>query len=250
MAEEYKRDGKRVIKAKITRWKLKEKERALFAEAERITNWKLADKSRRLLADLASHLSDDLPRFVGKDLEELGRPILRRAALIGTAGITVRAAGSGMALVACGYLAESGGPARRGLEAKLNAMAILDDASGEYALNYLRGRSRGLTKLAEKYGTREDVLVLSRVAHADVRGLSLLHLDPPRAGNAIVEGVVDLAPSRDEVLAGFALYALAFEAAGMCAVLAEGFDFAFEVPPWVSGQLQRQGERFRQMRTT
>ncbi|HEU4905501.1 MAG TPA: hypothetical protein VFT19_05235 [Solirubrobacterales bacterium] len=249
MAEEYEKDGQRVIKAKITHWKLKERERALFADAERVTNWKLADKSRRLLADLSSHLSDDLPEFVGRSLEDLGRPTLRKAALIATAGITVRAAGSGMALVSCGYLAESAGPARRGLEAKLNAMAILDDESGEYAINYLRGRSRGLTKLAEKYGTREDVVVLSRIAHADVRGLSLLHLRSPRREGAVIEGIVDLSPSRDDVLAGFALYALAYEAAGMCAVLAEGFNFAFEVPPWVSGELQRQGDRFRQALT-
>lgn len=245
MAVEYEHEGQRVIKAKITPWKLTQTERILFDSATQLQNWKLADKSRRLLADLSNHLSKKMPPVADRPLEEIDKEDLRKAALISVSAIIVRAVGSGMNLIASGYLPESAAPARRALEAKLHARAVLDDPSGEYALRYLKGRGTGISKLAQKYGTSEDVEILSRAAHADVRGLVALHVRPPSQGDRIAEGEISIMPSRNDRLAGFALYPLAYEAVEMCALLVEPFHLGFEVPPWVSGELRTQGEAFR-----
>lgn len=245
MATEYEHEGQRVIKARITAWKMTQTERALFDSATQLQNWKLVDKSRRLLADLSNYLSEKMPSVADRPLEEMDKDDLRKAALISASAIIVRAVGSGMNLVASGYLPESAGPARRALEAKLHARAVLDDGSGQYAIRYLKGRGTGISKLAQKYGTSEDVEILSRAAHADVRSLVALHVRPPNHSSGITEGEISIMPSRNDRLAGLALYPLAYEAVEMCAVLAEPFDLAFEVPPWVSNELRTQGEAFR-----
>src|ERR1700751_4425180 len=133
MATEYEHESQRVIKARITAWKMTQTERDLFDSATQLQNWKLADKSRRLLAALSNFLSKKMPPVADRPLEEMDKEELRKAALISASAIIVRAIGSGMNLVACGYLPESAGPARRALEAKLHARAVLDDHSGQYA---------------------------------------------------------------------------------------------------------------------
>lgn len=245
MADEYELDGRRVVKAKIARWQIRQGERALFESADQVPNWRLADKSRRLLADFCHHLSGKLPSIVGSPLKDVDRDVLKREALISAASIIVRAAGSGMANIACGYQPESAGPARRAFEAKLNARAVVDDPSGEYALRYLQGRSRGLQKLADRYGGGDDLPLLSQLSHADVRGLSRLYVKPPRISDQVTEGEINLMPSREDQSAGLVAYLLAYEAVEMCSILAEEFGIAFEVPPWVSGELHRQGEAVR-----
>ena len=59
--------------------------------------------------------------------------MLREAAGISAATITIRAAGSGMALVSCGYVVESGQALRRAQEARLHAQMACDDESGRFA---------------------------------------------------------------------------------------------------------------------
>lgn len=239
MADEYEQDGKRVVKPKISDWTLKQRERELFASAEEAPNWRLADKARRLLADASYHLTDDVPSMVDVPLEELDTAIVRQSALISISGIVVRSIGSAMAMISCGYLPEAAGPTRRVLEAKLNAQAVLDDSTGQYAIRYLQGRPRGVTKLAQKYGATEDVKLMSLLAHADVRGLILAYIEPAKGTGDVREGEFSVLPFRDEEHAHFLLYTLAYEAAAMCAALAEAFGVAVEIPAWVSGELMR-----------
>lgn len=237
MAEEFERDGERVVKPRIAEWRLKERERELFAGSDQIPNWRLADKARRHLADASFHFSEQLPSMVDVPAEEIDPKVARQSALISASGIVVRSVGSGMAMISCGYVPEAAGPTRRVIEAKLNAQAILDDPSGQYAIRYLQGRPRGVGKLAQKYGATEDVKLMSLLAHADVRGLILLYTGPPKGAGDVKEGTFSLLPFRDDDHAHFLLYAMAYEAVSMSAALAEAFGVAIEIPAWVSGQL-------------
>jgi hypothetical protein len=95
-----------------------------------------------------------------------------------------------------------------------------------------------LAKLAQKYGSTKDVDILSKLAHADVFGLSLVTGQVQGAGD-VTESVFSVLPHRDDAQAGLFLYMLAYEAGGVCALLAEAFNVGFEIPPWVSSELLR-----------
>jgi hypothetical protein len=232
--------GEPVVKPSIRDWRLKQEEGALFARAEDVPNWRLADKTRRMLADLSFYFSERLPSLSGVSPQKIEPRISRQAAVIGASGIAVRSVGSGMAMISCGYLPEAAGPVRRLVEAKLNAQAVLEDSTGEYAARYLQGRPRGITKLAQKYGAAEDVKLLSMLTHADVRGLSLLDIEPPRlSSDGVQESTFSVLPDRNEQQAQELLYAIAYECGSMCACLAEAFGVGVEMPAWVSRELLR-----------
>lgn len=165
--------------------------------------------------------------------------IAKQVAISSLSGITIRACGSALSLIACGYVVESGGPARRGLEAKLRARAILDDDSGQHARDWLTRPMQGWKKLAERYGNARDLELLSVFAHADARGLVPLHAGPPGGYGEVRETNIDLRPRRDEQAAGRMLAALAYEAVEMCGALVEHFGVAFEMPPWVKSEFNR-----------
>jgi hypothetical protein len=239
VAKEFEKDGMRVVQPQVTNWKLKERERVLFAKADTIPNWKLADKARRLLADMSHHLSPEVPSMVGRTLTDIEPTAARQFALIAVSGIVVRSVGAGMNLTACGYLPEAAGPARRGLEARLHGQAVLDDPSGQYAVRYLQGRGRRMTKLAQQYGAIQDIEILSQLTHADARGLQLLYTGPPEGDGDFVEGEFSVLPFRDEAKAPLILYILAYEAGSICAGLADAFGLTVQMPPWVSGELIR-----------
>lgn len=234
-------EGKTVVKAQISSWRLKQNEQALFARSGDLPNWKLADKTRRMLADLSVHFSDSLPAFDGVAVQSIDSDTARKWAVIAASGIVVRSAGGAMALLACGYEPESGGQMRRIIEAKLNAQEILEDhPSGQYALRYLQGRPRGLAKLATKYEASEDVKLLSILSHADARGLALLSDEPQIIySDEPGETTVNLYPRRNVNQAHDLLYAIAYECGGMCAALAEAFSVGVEIPPWVNHELLR-----------
>jgi hypothetical protein len=237
-----------VVRPKIAAWKLKEREAELFASVSDVPNWKLADKSRRLLMDLDYRLSGQMPQVEAKRPAEIEPSVAKQVAISSLSGITIRTCGSAMSLIACGYVPESAGPARRGLEAKLRARAILDDDSGQHARDWLTRPMQGWKKLADRYGSSDDLELMSIFAHADARGLMPLHAGPPGGkGNGEVREVnVDLRPARDAARASGMFYALAHEAVGMCAVLAESFGVAFEIPPWISSELIRLKEERQQ----
>jgi hypothetical protein len=238
-----------VVKAQISEWKLKQEEQALYAGAEEVPNWRLADKVRRMLADLNFHFSEQLPETVGLKIEDFDSTVARRSAVVSASAIAIRAAGSAMVLISSGYGPEAAGPLRRLIEAKLNVEAILNDPSGDYAIRYLQGRPRKLSKLAQKYGNAEEVELLSVLAHADVRGLAMLHVDQPKRSSEVIEGTFSVMPFRDVGEAEFLLHAVAYECALMCAGLAQASDVGFEIPPWVSGELGRMREKAKEDRT-
>jgi hypothetical protein len=238
-----------VVKAKITEWKIKQEEQELFFRAEKeLPNWRLADKARRMLADLDWHFSDQLPETVGLKIEEIEPVIARRSAIIGAGAIAVRAAGSVLVLLSAGYGPEAAGPLRRLLEAKLNAQAILDDETGQYAIRYLQGRPKGTTKLAQKYGNAEEIDLLSILTHADVRGLAVLHVDEPNRSSEVIEGTFSVMLFHRAPEAEYLLHAVAHECGLMCAALADVFGVGFEMPPWVSEQLIEMRDKIKEVR--
>jgi hypothetical protein len=244
VADERIEEGKKVIRPRIASWKLKEKERSFFESACQLQNWRLADKARRTLADVTNHLSMAMPETIEGLDGRKDRRLIRQRAVVAAAAIVVRSVGSGMALIACGHLAESAGPTRRGLEARLHGQAIIDDASGEYAMAYARGHGRSLGKLAAKYGHEDDVDVLSRISHADVRGLQRVGLGKTQPGD-IEHAIADLRPSRDDGLAAMALLLLVNDAIGMLQVMTEAFDVEIELSPWMAKELDSQRRKYR-----
>ncbi|MGN6557015.1 MAG: hypothetical protein ACTHLH_03270 [Solirubrobacterales bacterium] len=239
MATEYERDGKRMIQPKIASWKLKQRERLLYGEAEIIPNWRLADKSRRFLADTTSHLSPEIPSQVGKPLKEFDRQAARQFAVVAASGIAVRSAGSAVVLVAAGYAIESAGPFRRILESKLHAQAIKDDQTGEYALRFLQGQGTGISKLAQRYGQKEEVELLSTFAHADASGLRLLQSGARRGSGEVSETEINVLPAADPEKAASILYLIGYETVGIAVLVAEVFGVGLEIPPWISSELKR-----------
>jgi hypothetical protein len=166
--------------------------------------------------------------------------------VVTASGITVRSA---MMLIASGYLPESGGPARRMIEAGLNARAILDDSSGQYGRRFMEGHPRGLTKLATQYGSVDEIEALSKVTHADSRGPSEAAVDFPVQGDGFAEAGVNLWPDRDPDQAHDLLYAIAYECGRICACLAEAFSVPVEIPPWVTSELLRLRDLLEQRRS-
>jgi hypothetical protein len=203
----------RIVRPKIAAWKLRAWEEKLFASAAEIPNWKLADKARRLLMDLDYRLSQLIPEPQADRPAEIPPQVAKQVAISSLSGITIRSCGSAMSLVACGYVLEAGGPARRGLEAKLRARAVLDDDSGQHARDWLTRPMQGWKKLAERYGSARDLEFLSVFAHADARGLIPLHAGPPGGygEGEVRETNIDLRPSRREPDASRMLSALAYE---------------------------------------
>jgi hypothetical protein len=242
-------DGESVVKATIARWHLSAEEETLFASARDLPNWRLADKARRMAADYCVHFSEQMPQVVGLSASEIDGLTNRRWAVVTTVAIGVRSASAAMMLIAAGYLPESGAPARRMIEAGLNSRAILADASGQYAATYLKGRARKLSKLATEFGSPEEIAILSMVAHADARALTLAYVQPP-AGDAVKEGTASLLPSRDIGRAHDLLYAIAYECAIASSGLAEAFSVAIEIPPWISGELLRLRDLFERRATS
>jgi hypothetical protein len=238
VAEERNEDRQRILKPKIADVRFKEREKALFASGEAVPNWKLADKSRRILADINRHLSAGLPpRPPQTALKDLDISMVRQAAGISAAAITIRAVGSGMALVSCGYMPESAFALRRAQEARLHAQAVRDAAGSDYAVRFLERKATGIAKLAQRYGVNEDIATLSALAHADVQGLLLLGFETKTRGPGSV--AIDTRPKRNECESGVALYLHAQAAVQMTRVLAEIFDVDVEMPQWVVGELKR-----------
>lgn len=239
MAEEYAdSDGRRVLRPRIAAVRFKDAERRLFERAESVPNWKLADKARRVLADVNRHLSAGLPpRPPDTALDDLDPKMLREAAGISNAAITIRAVGSGMALISSGYVVESGHSIRRAQEARLHARKVLDDATGNYASRFLQRRGWGLSKLAQHYGVRQDIDVLSALTHADVHGLMLLGFEQDSHGPGSI--AIDTRPRRDDEKAADALYLLTQASLQMTRILSLIFEVDVEVPPWISAEVDR-----------
>lgn len=227
------------MRLRMTPWKLAETERELFATVDSVPNWKLADKARRMLFDMTHRLSNDMNVPELDDSATIPSRQVRQIAVVALSGIVIRSVGSTMSLIACGYIPESSGPARRALEAQHRARAVVDDTSGQHARDWLSRPMGGMKRLAAKYNSEADIELLSVFAHADAVGLNALRTRPLPVNEAVGELEVDLRPSRNNTLAAVMLYSGAYEAVGQCAILAEAFKVGFEIPPWVSSQLKQ-----------
>lgn len=239
MAKEWAEGSKRVIRPRIAAWNLKAQEQAFFESRGQLKNWAVADKSRRSLADMTNHLSMAMQDFPDAPVEKVERAVIQRFSVVAASSIVVRSVGAAMALISCGYLAESAGPTRRGLEARLHGRAILDDKSGDYAIRYAKGEGRSLTRLASQYGHLEDIDTLSRIAHADVRGIQRVRIDEQSRTS-----IADLRPRRQAPLAAMALFLLASDAMGMLGIMGEAFEVEIEVAPWLAEELKQQRKHF------
>lgn len=239
MARQWTEKGKEIIRPRIATWNLKAQEQGLFESRGQIKNWAVADKARRSLADVTNHLSMAMQDFPDAPLEDVERTVMQQFSVVAASSIVVRSVGAGMALISCGYLAESAGPTRRGLEARLHGLAILDDKSGDYAIRYAKGEGRKLSRLASKYGHLDDIDILSRIAHADVRGIQRVRVDGQSRTS-----IADLRPRRQAPLAAMALILLANDAMGMLGVMAEAFEVEVEIAPWLVEELKQQRDHF------
>jgi len=240
--KEYEFDGRQVVRADLAQWRsIQENERHLFNSANRNPHWNLLDDARCHLADLTRHLPDRSPGLTEQDLDNRNVPSLKQTAVTGAAIMVVRSIGAAMSGIACGYSLESMSAVRRVVEATLNTEAIVDDDSGEYALNFLKGRSRGLSSLAKKFGTGQDVEFLSRFSHADVRGVASSALRVVSEGNRLNAATVSLQPSRNEEQVSRTLLMLAFEAVRTAQALSIVFAVAVEFPRSVTDGLRRSG---------
>lgn len=199
---------------------------------------KEANQARRLLAAVAGELSEDMPLPPVGRIDELEPRAAAQLACLHLAAVIVRAAGSIIVLVGCGYEREALAPARTMLEAVLRGRQISEDASGDAARALLLSRRHGSLKaLANRYGDAEDVAFLDRFAHADV--MTLIPLATPRPGpGPATEMDLELRPRRGLLNPATQLLQAARDATSFCAVLAEIFDVGVVIPPWLSGQLK------------
>jgi hypothetical protein len=233
VARDIHHEGNRLIDFAVDRLPVTRIETELFDSAHSLTRWRFADHGRRILMDLAGHLSDDVDSVAGKAPDEIAISTYRRLALLSAAAITVRSTSAGISLIACGYTREAAGPARRVLEAKLHALAFLADSSGERARRYTQGHAGNLTRLAVKHGDPKDVEWLSRLAHADVRGLPRSLGTMPKGENSVGEGAAEMGPARDPIEANSALAWFGYECLLMGVTLASEFEVKLNLEPWI-----------------
>lgn len=236
MAEEIEFQDGWIIRSLGEDLDLRELEGFLFATAPQLENWDLADQARRHLGDLTMHLSSKVPWPIDRQLplEKIDGEILIKQAMIGAAAVALRGVGSAMALVACGYSAESSAALRRVGEAKLNVKAVLDDPSGQYARRYLGGRGRKLGTLASNY-KHPSLHDLSKFAHANIAGLRPLKAEDGQA--------IDFAPSRKPRYSDEILFILAFEAIQISELAPKPFDLLWELPRELGDALKDAGAR-------
>ena len=199
---------------------LHEMERFLFASVEECRGWSTLNHARELLrreiAEISQwRLSRGESSWVA--VEDLEPKKARQVATFHLAGVGSRAAGSVVALVACGYVTEAKASLRRMREALLRARLVFDDESGHHARAWLSGRPlRGLTYLESRYGMRGAMKSFSPPAHADMKGLlPLLNEEESRVQ-------ANLAPQRNDEEVVEAMFRLvASEILGFLGLLAE-----------------------------
>jgi hypothetical protein len=245
IAIEFDHQGVRAIEAETDGDDLHARERELFLLAEEIPHWKLAEDARTILFDLTRDLLARVPSPDDSEevLRDLDAGLVRCQAIVTAAAIAVRAIGSGMSLIACGYGAEAGLPTRRLAEARLSALKITDDESGGYARRYLMGRGSKLSTLASdypevaaEYDYPGGVNWLSNFAHAGP--LALLPLSV--SGDGVNPGLV-LEPARQDARSRAGLFLFAFDAIQMCELVPQPFGRRWAMPPDIGEALRDAG---------
>ena len=120
------------------------------------------------------------------------------------------------------------------LEALIRGRQVADDASGDTARKLLEGRRAGsLKSAAQRYGSKEELELLDRFAHADLLGLRVV-ATRRASGN---EADLQLLPQRGGVRPASQLLIAARSAVETSVVMAEVFGVVVEIPAYLSGQL-------------
>jgi hypothetical protein len=230
-----------VVAPKLGEWQYFAAEETHRSQRNDMPNLRMANIARRHLAAVVHELSERNCLVGWHELDDLTVADVHRLATTELGLLGVRAASSAITLVISGYAVEAGVHLRRLIECTLRSRALLDDNSGENARMWLRGRARpSAARLANRYGNEEELNLLSIVAHADRRGVALLHADDLSADGI---ATVPLMPHRSRIHEEAVLYGLAYESGMLSAGLAQAFGVAVQFPGWLSGELHRARER-------
>jgi hypothetical protein len=229
-------EGEEIIVPNLRGWDFAKRDRVLLDQAQtQIPTWRLANFSRKTLGSVAEQLSEKLSAGAGRRVDTLDSLEARRHACISLAAVIIRNTSGILVLVGCGYERESMGLGRTNLEALLRGRQAADDASGDVARTLLKGRGPGsLKSVAGRYGSKREIELLDRFAHADLlslRPVSILRDDG-------VDSNIQVMPLRGQMLPAAQLLEAARTASSFNGVLAEVFGVAIQVPRFVDEQLR------------
>lgn len=226
----------KVIQPALGAWQYFSKEDHLRQSRNSIPNYRLANTMRRWLAGVVLEVSERQEMHGWYELQDLTVQQVRQIAARGIGLLAVRSASAGILLVTSGYQAEATVHLRRMIECTLRLRATLADHSGQHAREWLTGRARpSVEKLAQKFGNPDDLALLSISAHADSRGVAMLHAaDLSSDGVATAPLMPHHSPSRARAL----LYGFSYECGSTGAALAEAFVLGVVIPTWAGDQLK------------
>ena len=141
----------------------------------------------------------------------------RSKALLYLGVIAVRTTRAPMAVIACGYEAETMGFKRTLMEVHSRAQRVFQDASGGYAQEWLRGRAGRPAKAVGAFAPEDMFDMLSRSAHADHRGVeNFLAISQPDGSTKLLT-----VPERRQEVSNSTLIIFASETRDVAAVIAK-----------------------------
>lgn len=224
-----------VVRANLKDWQFASRERELLDRAShKLPTWRAANQARKHLAGIVAELSERTPTPECRFIRELDAKTASELTSVNLGALVVRNTSGIMALISCGHEREALGLGRVSLEALIRGRQVADDASGDIARKLLEGRRAGsLKSAAQRYGSKEELELLDRFAHADLLGLRVV-ATRRTSGN---EADLQLLPQRGSVRPASQLLIAARSAVEMSVVMAEVFGAAVEIPAYLSGQL-------------
>ncbi len=230
------------ISPPLAKWKFFGMEDGNRRARHQMPNLRLANTARRHLAAVVEYFSAQTSTG-WQTLADLSVADAHRLTMSQLGVLGVRTSSSAIVLVTSGYAVDAAAHLRRLVECTLRGRAALADRSGEHARRWLSGRPRpSAEKLAQKFGAPEELRMLSITAHADARGMALMHA-PDLSGDGIP--TVPLFPHRDPRWERVLLYGVAYESVMLAAGLAEAFDTPVRIPTWLGTELKAVGDELR-----
>jgi hypothetical protein len=162
-----------------------------------------------VLADMASEALVSVLDQAGFETQEgEGEPpasYWRARALLYLGVLAVRQTRAAMAVLASGYEAEVMGYKRTLMEAHSRVQRVVDDASGSYAREWLRGRAGKPAKAVGGYSPEDLWAMLSHSSHADHRAVeNFLAISQPDGTTKLLTTPERRAEVSDSTLAVFA----------------------------------------------
>jgi hypothetical protein len=224
-----------VVRANLKDWPFTSRERELLDRASRkLPTWRAANQARKYLAGVVAELSEHIPTPECRFIRELDVKTANELASVNLGALVVRNTSGIMALIGCGHEREALGLGRVSLEAVIRGRQVADDASGDTARKLREGRRAGsLKSVAQRCGSKEELELLDRFAHADLLGLRVV-ATRRASGN---EADIQLLPQRGGVRPVSQLLIAARSAGEMSVAMAEVFGVGVEIPAYLSEQL-------------